>query len=100
MMAEEAQNLAMEKVVGETRLSIMKRVRRTRGVERVRSGWMREWSMVGTRTMGVQRYDGRDRRAASVLRWPRELGVMMSLDICQYSTFFRKGGVFLGHTSS
>lgn len=48
---DEAQNLATEKVVGDTRLSIRNRVRRTRGVERVSRGWISECRIVG-RTSG------------------------------------------------
>jgi hypothetical protein len=55
MAADDAQNFAIEKVMGDTWLSIMKRVRRTRGVERVRMGWMSEWRTVGRRTTDEQK---------------------------------------------
>jgi hypothetical protein len=44
---EEEQNLAMEKVTGDSSWLIRKRVRRTSGVDRVRRGWTREWRIVG-----------------------------------------------------
>jgi len=49
------QNLAMEKVVGASSLSIRKWVRRTRGVDRVRRGWMSECRMVGRTRLEGQR---------------------------------------------
>lgn len=51
MAAVEARNLAAEKVIGEAWLSSRNLARRTRGVERVKSGWMRELRMVGTASM-------------------------------------------------
>lgn len=77
--AEEAKNLVTEKVMGETWLSIMNRVRRTRGVERVRTGWISELRTVGTASIEEQRYEGMARRVASVRRGPFPLGVTISL---------------------
>lgn len=79
MAADEAQNLAAENVIGDTWLSIMNRVRNTSGVERVKIGWTSECRTVGTKTKEEQRYEGRDRSVARVLRCPLELGVMTSL---------------------
>ena len=79
MAAEDAKNLATEKVMGEIWLSIMNRVRRMRGVDSVRSGWIRELRTVGTRSIEEQRYEGRARRVASVLRGLLALGVTISL---------------------
>jgi hypothetical protein len=55
MAADEAQNFTKENVVGDAWLSIMKRVLNTRGVDRVRIGWMSEWSIVGRRTKELQK---------------------------------------------
>lgn len=55
MAADEAQNLTKENVVGDAWLSIMKRVLNTRGVDRVRIGWMSECSIVGRSTRELQK---------------------------------------------
>lgn len=57
----------------------MKLVRRTSGVESERIGCTSEWRTVGRNTAEGQKYDGKDRRLANVLRWPLDPGVTMSL---------------------
>ena len=49
--AHEEQKFATENVIGETVLSIKNLDRSTSGVDKVRSGWTREWRMVGTSRM-------------------------------------------------
>jgi hypothetical protein len=73
-------NLATEKVIGESSRSIMNRVRRTSGVERVRIGCMSECSTVGRIRTGGQKYEGRVRKVDSVRRGLREVGVITSLE--------------------
>ncbi len=51
---DDEQNLAAENAVGFSSRSNMKRVRRTSGAERVRTGWMRECSTVGKTRIGGQ----------------------------------------------
>lgn len=55
MAADDAKNLATEKVKGEIWLSIMNRVRRIRGAESVRRGCTRELRTVGTSKIDEQR---------------------------------------------
>lgn len=42
-------------------------------------GWINELRTVGNTSIDEQRYEGRFLRVASVLRWPFELGVTISL---------------------
>lgn len=75
----EEENLAREKVVGEISLSIKNLVLRTSGVERARTGCTRECRTVGMTRLDGQRYEGRERSNASVLRGPRVVDVIIDL---------------------
>ena len=79
MAADEAKNLAKENAMGETCASTIKRVRSTRGVERVSRGCTSEWRTVGRISNEEQKYVGNKRSVLSVRRCPLIVGVRINL---------------------
>lgn len=76
------QNFVTEKATGVSSQSSLRRDWRTMGVETVRIGWTREWSIVGSASLEGHRYEGKDLSADHIPLDRRAEGVIRNLVDC------------------
>ena len=76
------QSFVTEKATGVSSKSSLKRDWRTMGVETVRIGWTKEWSIVGSASFEGHRREGKDLSADHIPLDRRAAGVIRNLVDC------------------